>query len=368
MSTHLGFSLRLHRLLAGDTARNFCWSPYSVASTLGLLADATSGRTHEEVVAALRPDGGSETGEHAKLLRSAAQQDGEEADERAVMAVANTLWADEQLPVEHSYTRALDQWPGSKVRQAPFRDAPEQARRAINADVADTTRELIPELIKSGMLDSETVATLVNALYLRVAWTEPFDEHATAPAPFHTPTGHVEAPTMKVRRSLGYARSGGWRAVTIPGARAVHATVLVPDDDIVTAEPVLNAELLEELLTTPTFQPVELYLPKFDVAGDAELNAPLGDLGMRTVFTPEADFSPLTPLPLRISAALHESVLRVDENGLEGAAATAAVMRLTAVLDEPEPITVRVDRPFLFVVHHADSGAVYFLARVVDPR
>jgi serpin B len=69
---------------------------------------------------------------------------------------------------------------------------------------------------------------------------------------------------------------------------------------------------------------------------------------------------------MMVSDALHESVLKLDEQGLEGAAATAMMIRLTAVSSET-PVEVRVDRPFLLLVRHAATGAVYFLARVTDP-
>jgi serpin B len=43
-------------------------------------------------------------------------------------------------------------------------------------------------------------------------------------------------------------------------------------------------------------------------------------------------------------------------------------MRAMALLrDVSEPLVVRVDRPFLFLVRHRISGAVYFLARVTRP-
>jgi serpin B len=54
--------------------------------------------------------------------------------------------------------------------------------------------------------------------------------------------------------------------------------------------------------------------------------------------------------------------------GLEGAAATAVVMRMLSMhRDLAQPIEVKVDRPFLFLVRHRPSGAIYFLARVVQP-
>jgi serine protease inhibitor len=58
----------------------------------------------------------------------------------------------------------------------------------------------------------------------------------------------------------------------------------------------------------------------------------------------------------------------VDEAGLEGAAATALMMvRAAAMLAPPRPLEGKVDRPFLVLIRHQASGAVYFLARVTQP-
>ena len=362
MSEHLDFSLSLHRHLAPAADRAFCWSPYSVASALGLLTAAVGGGTRQEIAAALGVDP-DDPARLLDLLGTAAEIGGD----RSVLAVANTLWAHADLPISESFLRELKDWPGNAVRHAPFRQEPEKARELINDDVAETTRGLIPELLEPGTVDAETVAAVVNALYLKTSWQESFDTGATAPRAFHAPGGDREVETMHVTRRFGYAATDGWQVVTLPAAGGVEAVVLLPDSDLATAEPTLDGTRLETLLSTVQQQRLELFLPKFDVRGDAELQRPLGELGVRTVFTPAADFSPLTDQPLKVSTMVHQSVLRVDENGLEGAAATAAMMRLTAIVREDEPIRVEVDRPFLFLVRHRATGALYFLARVVDP-
>jgi serpin B len=85
------------------------------------------------------------------------------------------------------------------------------------------------------------------------------------------------------------------------------------------------------------------------------------------MFTDAADFSPLTEDPrLVVDEVVHQAVLRVDEQGLEGAAATAVTMRLTSMVID-EPIVVEVNRPFLLLVRHAETGVVYFFTRVVEP-
>jgi serine protease inhibitor len=364
----LRFALALHRLLAGDPRRGFAWSPYSVASALGLTAEGARGRTREELAAAL-------TGSADDDLRGLAAALAEGAvlgpDESARIAVANTLWADLTLPLAPEYLDAVKAWPGGSARGVDFRGDPEGARRTINADVERSTRGLIAELVAPATVSRDTGAVVVNALWLRAAWTAPFDEGGTRPQPFRTPDGEVEVPTMRTTRQLPYAARQGWQLVSVPAAEGVVADVLLPDGDLATAEANLDAGRLEDLLEHARPRHVALELPRVEVRGQASLREPLGELGVRTLFTPQADLTGVTggDADLTVDAAVHKAVLRLDEAGLEGAAATAVMMtRLAAIGVPPRPVRVRVDRPFLLLVRHRASGALYFLARVTDPR
>ena len=71
---------------------------------------------------------------------------------------------------------------------------------------------------------------------------------------------------------------------------------------------------------------------------------------------------------LFISAVFHKTFLNLDEKGTEAAAATAAMASAMFCRDAPEPIEVRVDRPFVFAIQHRPSGACLFLGHVTDPR
>lgn len=364
-SEHLDFSLSLHQRLVPPAHRSFCWSPYSVASALGLTAAAADGSTRAELDDVLRT--GGDLDGLLDMLGTAAELGQGGGQQEPTLAVANTLWAHEELPIRDAYRQHLARWPGSAVRNAPFHSDPDGARRLINADVAETTRDLIPELLPAGTVDPETVAALVNALYLKTSWRQAWDVEATEQRPFHAPGGQRDVPTMHVTRQFGYAAADGWQVVGLPAAGDVEAVVLLPEADLGSAESALDSRRLGSLLGATRQQRLDLYLPRFRVTGDAELSGPLGGLGAHTLFTPQADFHQLTEYPLRVSTVMHESVLRIDENGLEGAAATAVMMRLTALPRETELIELRIDRPFLFLVRHRSSGAVYFLARVTEP-
>ena len=359
--THLDFALALHRAVAPDPHEPVCWSPFSVASALGLLAHGARGTTRAELLDLL-----GDLDDLTATLAGAAQLGQRAADDdEPVLAVSNTLWVDASITIEESFAGELAGWSGGSVRNAPFRAEPGKARDAINSDVAETTRQLIPELLPPGTIHSDTVSALVNALYLKCGWRARFIEGATAPRPFRTRAGAVDVPTMVLNESVGYAAADGWQVVSLPAIGGVEATVLLPDGDLADAEPRLTTESLAALLAAPRRRQVSLHLPKFKITTQAELTAPLQALGVRTVFTDDADLRAISPDPLAVQAILHESVLKIDEQGLEGAAATAVMFRLTSM--PAEPVVVTVDHPFLLLVRHAGTGVVYFLARVTDP-
>lgn len=351
---HLSFALAVHRAVAPDPSATACWSPFSVASALGLTASGARGVTKTELDHVLR-------GDPATFLAAAAHR-----DDDALLGITNTLWAREDIPLRAEFAEnLLSAWPGGAIKDAPFAADPNRARQLINADVADTTHGLIPELLAPGDVTPSTIATLVNALYLKTAWRNVFPERGTEPRPFD---GAGDVATMRLSKQLGYAATPGWQAVFLPGRGGVEAVALLPDAPLAEAEPALTAPVLADLLDRRAMRLVELYLPKFRVRARADLTTSLADLGVRTLFGRDADLSGISDEPIVVSKIVHEAVLTIDEQGLEGAAATAVVMRAMAMAIRPEqPIVVRVDRPFLFLVRHAASGAVYFLARVVRP-
>lgn len=361
---HLTFALDLHhRLTSGGDA---CFSPYSVACALGMAHQAARGSTAGELRALLsasEPD----IAKHVELLRDAATLHAEDSGEEPALVVCNALWIWDGLDFNADFRTGLAAWPGAKLETAPFVTDPEGARRTINSDVARLTRDLIRELIPAGAVDESTVASLVNSIYLKAAWRNPFAERDTGDAEFHAPAGTHRVPMMHQVERLPYARAGQWQSVTLPASGGVEAVVLLPDARLDTTEPSLDSDLLDELLTRPAKRRVALSMPRLTVRLNASLVEPLQRLGVRELFTKSADLTGLSDDPrLSVSDVLHESVLELDEHGLEGAAATAVMMRLTSV-ETSKPVEFRVDRPFLLLIRHADTGAVYFLARVTDP-
>lgn len=375
--TRLGqFDLDLHRAAAPDPRCNACWSPYSVTATLGSACAVARGRTAQELRAALTgndPDADTPDLEALARALTLATEPGGGAE----LAATGAAWLREDVTAADGVREALASWPSTALRA--FGADLAQARRAINAEVADATRGLIPELLGEGALTGQTYALLVAALYLRAAWRHPFATEATRPRRFDTPSGPVDVPTMETVTELEYADTGRWQVVTLPGEGTegtegteggVEANILLPSGPIGQAEASLTGAELDDLLRTHPARRIRLRLPRLRVQWRHDLADPLQAIGVRALFDADlADLTGLTPVrPVWVSKVLHQAVLRLDEQGMEGAAATALVVAGRALAPPPEePLLVAVDRPFLLLVRHRRSGVRYFFARVTDP-
>jgi serpin B len=118
---------------------------------------------------------------------------------------------------------------------------------------------------------------------------------------------------------------------------------------------------------------LRLSMPKFSIETRAALNEVLEAAGMPLAFDRDrADFTGIH-VPeeaadrLFISKVIHQANIDVDEKGVEAAAATAIGMATGGGPSPLRQITLRVDRPFLFLVRDVSTGAILFMGRVVDP-
>jgi serpin B len=68
-----------------------------------------------------------------------------------------------------------------------------------------------------------------------------------------------------------------------------------------------------------------------------------------------------------ISAVLHRTFVRVDEEGTEAAGVTAIVMKAVAVPIAPEEQMI-VNRPFLMAIRDDQTGQILFLGTIVAPK
>jgi serpin B len=384
----------LHRQLAtGD--ENLCVSPYSIQSALAMTFAGVDGKTREEMARVLHfPKDGEAVHasfsslqgsleEMAKKTSTLAEQSQKFGgpSEPITLAIANRLFAQTGYDFRDSFRALVKKYYGAPFEPLDFRKDAYGATEHINQWIAEQTRDRIRDLIPAGALNGATRLVLANAIYLKAPWAHEFSESATTPQSFHVRGGApVDVPMMqKEDRQFGYAKREGFTAVSLPYiGNELQFLVLVPDEvnGLRALESKLSAQMLLQCAKLEAHE-VDLSLPKFKFEPPTiALSDKLQALGLRSAFNQpsgSANFDRMAPRNpkdyLYISQVFHKTFIAVDEKGTEAAAATAVAMRAgSAMVERPEPIEVKVDRPFLYAIQHVPSGAVLFLGRVTDPR
>ena len=251
----------------------------------------------------------------------------------------------------------------------------------VNSWVARKTADMIPHMLDQ--LDPDASATLIDAVYFKARWASVFDKKLTKDEPFHLDRAQqADVAMMNQSGNFSLVSRGGYRALRLDYELGDLGLVIVLPDDVEGAAAVgrrLDANTLTELFTAlrdgKARKPVALTLPRFKSEYKVDLVEPFRQMGMRKAFEPAAaDFAGMTGRPagqggVYLGTVLHRAVIDVAEESTEAAAATAVVIRPTAMAPpaaQPEPF--RVDHPFLFYLVDDTTGLILFQGRISDPR
>jgi serpin B len=367
----------LYRGLATGPGNLVC-SPYSVAVALAMTRNGASGRTAAEMDRVLssprvRIDAGLSSLTQLIDSRAGRQRRGDGSRATVALDVASSLWGQRGVRWEPAFLDALARYFGTGMRLVDYRLHSESARTLINQWTASTTDHRITEIIPAGILDQLTRLVLVNAIYLKAPWEEPFDRRGTLRRPFSRGDGsRVQAEMMRgTLESASFASGPGWQAAQLPYAgRRLAMTIVLPHQSTLAelegsmTVPRLN-QILASMRPVPT---LDLRMPRWRFRRASQLNDILARLGMPSAFDPTlADFSAMTTdEKLYVSAVLHQAFIAVDEKGTEAAAATAVVMQAGSAPTIP-PVVLNADHAFMFVINDIETATPLFIGRVDDP-
>jgi serpin B len=114
---------------------------------------------------------------------------------------------------------------------------------------------------------------------------------------------------------------------------------------------------------------VILKMPRFTVESSFSLGDTLAKMGMPDAFdATRANFSGIDGRrDLYISSVLHKAFASVDEAGTEAAASTVVIVTMTSITTKEPPVSLTIDRPFIFVIYDQPTQAILFAGRITNP-
>lgn len=270
--------------------------------------------------------------------------------------IQNSIWRNTKSSGELSkkYIKYVEENFGAKADNV----SKDKITDKVNSWINDNTNGLIPS-ISNDLSYADLI--LVNTLYLRTAWVNDFYEYATEEGDFTTHSGNtVKKDFMSQHDSYRYYEDDTGKFVVLPMNGGINAVFILGDVDDVVGK-----------LSNASYEEVAVKLPKFESETELTDNQ-LVDFckarGANLAFTTDADFSVMSnEMSLFITDIIQKTKIKVDEKGIEAAAATAIMMTEGCALEEPEVKEFIADEPFKYMIlTDAEDPELLFYGQLVE--
>ncbi|MCM1165086.1 MAG: serpin family protein [Lachnospiraceae bacterium] len=358
-------SVRLFDAVSAGKA-NAMFSPLSLNMALGMLAEGAEGETRAALDGYLGGDGYGAFAEsymkHAEESLNEPSSLGSKYDN--VFEIANSFWADEEIPFKESYKSVLQQRFGAEVRNIDFSEK-SKALKAINGWVNEKTHKMIPSIISD--YDEELLkAVLVNTVYFESAWRDEWAINENNMQTFTLLDGSTKELPLMRRGVSSYFENDKATAFSCGYRNGLEFIGILPKE---TGDFTIESLDIPSLLESESYDyDVYARMPRLKFDSEFDLTKALAAAGLGEIFDPDsADLSGMSEFPLYVSAVLQKTSLELDENGTKAAAVTAVLMGAGGMPEEREEKYVYLDRPFAFMIYDYVQGQIVFLGKVTEP-
>lgn len=369
ISSQMSFSVNLFKECYKDNnGENMLISPLSAIPALAMTANGANEATlkgMEEILG-----GGMPIDSLNKYLKTYLGNLKSTDKDEFQMHMANSVWFRddaERLTVEKEFLQTNQSYYGSEIYKASFDDS---TVNEINGWVKENTHGMIDSIIQK--LKPEDIMCLINALAFEAEWETPYHSDDIFDRIFTNAKGEEKTVEMMFSEEGLYLRdekATGFLKHYKGGKFSFGA--LLPNEGI-SVEEYVNSLTAEGLLKTLTLNKeaytVNTVIPKFKYDYSTELTEPLKNMGMADAFDAgSADFSKLGKSQngnIYISTVLQKTFIQVDEKGTKAGAATAVMIADGCAIADPEPKSVVLDRPFVYMIVDNETGLPVFMGVV----
>ena len=359
---NLGCRLWNQLNLSGTT----CISPLSIHLALAMVYLGADGNTKLQIAKALDFGTDKELADTIdwtlRMLTSTIS-----TESQTKLQIANRLFGRDTFSFKKAFLQRTKKIFDAELQPMDF-TKPAATADIINQWVEEKTNQKIRDLISPNSITSATTLILVNALYMKAAWAKQFKKEKTKPEAFTSLDGTRKlVPTMNTVGAYGYESNNKGVFICLPLSEGFAFNVFMP----------ASSELDNTGLEVPELATahISLHLPKFKIdSGSIKVGQALQALGITEAFDlphGSANFEHIAPRKpddyLYLGDVVHKTFIDLNEDGIEAAAATAGMMvRCCSMYTEPEPIEVRIDRPFFFTITHPTTNTCMFLGAVTE--
>ena len=356
-------------------ANNKLVSPLSLYFSLSLLYNGAGHATRDSIAETLQT-GDMELPNLNSFCKETIQQM-PLLDNNVQITLANSLWYNQRrMTLSPTYESIVGNF--FYTQPQPLNFGARDAALHINQWIDQNTSHMIPTVIDHTKPNDGMY--LVNALYFKGNWASPFETENTGKGDFYLTKAWTK--TVSYMKRAGVIRvfsDTAFTMVELPcgDGKSYSIFALLPENETTGATGLarsLNPTRLNEAIDKMTPQQVELSLPGWESTYSIDdMRAVLSRLGMGIAFSTsgEADFSNMYSTGARkacLSQAKHINCIRVNETGVEAAAASGlGNIALGMETRTRRPRIIHYDHPFLYLLMEKQRNLILMTGIVSDP-
>lgn len=336
-------------------SHSFVFSPLSAAILLGMTEEGAVGKTAEEIsrVLGFGSQGKEQINNFCRDMMVIADN-----TQDATVRLANAIMVNKGHELKDSYLKVSREYYDAECATLDF--SLSSSLDYINNWASEKTNGLIPQLLDE--LNDSAVAYLMNALYFKAGWNNPF-ERTKAGVNFAKEDGLIEKVEMMYQMgSFSYSESELAQRLTLPYLNGAYTmAVILPRKGRTVAEVISlwGSDEWKELAGSMRRETVKVSFPSFSTEVHIEFLPILRALGMESFSS--GDFSNIS-VGVYFNSIFQKAKINVDQIGTEAAAVTVADMEESGSgAEEQDPVLFEANRPFLYMICEKTTGAILFI-------
>lgn len=357
------FSSRLAVAIYQDSEKNqnFCVSPLSVYMALSMVIASGDGVAQQEILTAVGVTK-KEVVDFTKYLYAHLKMEKYKYDDElekevltSILDLNNSIWINDIVTLKNQGLENLANNFNADSYHVPFTTDNEKANALLSQYVDNKTRGLIKPKLR---LEEDTLFALVNTLYMKDIWAGDQEELRVTSKEFDfiNANGNIEKTRLMITDYMpGNIYEGDiYRHFYVQTDNGYFLKLIVPKDgysvsDIYTQETLMEVNSISDYNTFGHYTSVEF--PSFEASYNGNLVECFEeDFDVKKIFTAGDHMRSLTDQSLFISQIIHETKLKVDEKGIEGAAVTIIVFSPESSGPDGEYHRFIVDRAFAYLL------------------
>ena len=286
----------------------------------------------------------------------------------------NAVLFDRQYTLKQPFIQDVNYFFGGKMYRLDL-SRQKWCAMVLNGIIKRESRNMFDNVFAPQDFANDPMMILLNVLYFKANWFNPFEKHLTKKERFMTPAAsnfeaihHSRVDMMNDKKYVPYYNDGTIHGIILDYAddrfkMLVLTTVKMPSSLKTVTGNLARKGLQHFLRNSSDHNKTIIKLPKLKLESRLDLKSLLSSVGLTSIFDSRQGSLCMiqTSDAVYIDSARQVVKLSLDETGTEVAAVTIALPKAAAI--RPQAVKYNkfyADHPFVFIIGEETSGTILF--------